>query len=99
MKDARAVPAAITIVILVLLSKYAALVALLEAQNWWAIPLLPVLGRTAIIGLFLTTRYVRTGGIGETMSRAVPQPAALWITGVVAALFVFIGGGECKRWA
>jgi len=72
MKDPCAGPAGVVAVVLVLLLKFAALAALATAPQP-ALLLAPVLARMALTALFLTTPYVRPGGIGLAR-RCSPAP-------------------------
>ncbi|MEK1907531.1 MAG: adenosylcobinamide-GDP ribazoletransferase, partial [Pseudomonas sp.] len=105
MKDPRSGPIAVTWLVLLLLLKFAALVALLQAGHWSALLLAPWLGRAVLPLLFLTTPYVRAGGLGEALSQHLPRqqlPLLLavnalamlafgWsaLAAIVAALLVF----------
>ncbi len=73
MKDPRSGPIAVVVLMLVLLLKFAALVALLQAGQWAALLLAPWLGRALLPLLFLTTAYVRAGGLGEALSQHLPR--------------------------
>lgn len=76
--DPRSGPAAIMLVVLVLIVKFAALQAL--APTAWPVLLIaPVLGRAAMVGLFLTTAYVRAHGLGSAQAQYLPRRAAAWI--------------------
>ncbi|KAA3627688.1 MAG: adenosylcobinamide-GDP ribazoletransferase [Proteobacteria bacterium] len=88
MKDPRSGPAAIVLVALVLLLKLAALTALVRAGELVAVLLIPMLGRAAIVGLFLTTVYVRVGGLGASLARSLPRQAGMVVIGIVALLFL-----------
>jgi adenosylcobinamide-GDP ribazoletransferase len=69
MKDPRSGPIAVVTLVLVLLLKFAALLALIEQQHSVALIIVPLLGRSALLGLFLSTPYVRPGGLGATIGR------------------------------
>lgn len=73
MKDPRSGPIAVVTLVLVLLLKFAALLALIEQQATVALILAPLLGRTALLGLFLTTPYVRAGGLGQALADHLPR--------------------------
>lgn len=77
MKDPRRGAAAIVGVMLLLLLKYAALTVLLRNDEWPALLVAPVIGRAALVVLFLTTSYVRPGGIGAAHAAHLPRRAAL----------------------
>lgn len=73
MKDPRSGPIAVTVLVLVLLLKFVALLALLENGELLALVIAPLLGRGALLGLFLTTPYVRPGGLGDALSTHMPR--------------------------
>ncbi|MBI3779239.1 MAG: adenosylcobinamide-GDP ribazoletransferase [Gammaproteobacteria bacterium] len=73
MKDPCCGPAAVVTLVVVLLVKFSALVQLASARNWAALVLAPVLGRIALQALFLTTPYVRPGGLGANLAQYFPR--------------------------
>jgi adenosylcobinamide-GDP ribazoletransferase len=77
MKDPRSGPAAVSTLALVLLLKFVALAALVKAGAWPALLLAPVLGRSALVALLLSTPYIRPGGMGSAMSAHLPRAAAV----------------------
>lgn len=106
MKDPRCGPAGVTALILVLLVKFAAvleLLALLGQGGWMALILAPLLGRAALPLLFLTTAYVRPGGMGSLLAEHFPRSAAWVVTlgvGVaVAVMPLMLGLGWVGAWA
>lgn len=76
MKDPRCGPVAVVTLVLLLLLKLCALWVLLRAGQYWALLLAPVLGRSALLGLFAGTRYVRQDGLGSLLSEHLPRPSA-----------------------
>lgn len=76
MKDPASGPMGVTAVALVLLVKLAALATLCEAGSFWGVAASPLLGRTAVPLLFLTTPYVRAGGLGHALAAQMPRRAA-----------------------
>lgn len=76
MKDPASGPIAVAVLILVLLVKWAALSALLDAQRWLPILIIPLLGRSAILLLMLTTPYVSPKGLAETLLQHLPIESA-----------------------
>ncbi len=92
MKDPRSGPIAVVTLILVLLLKFAALLALIEQQHWLALLLAPVIGRGAMLGLFLCTPYVRQGGLGQALADHLPRPAGQKVLLVAALGCLLIGG-------
>lgn len=94
MKDPHNGSAAIWAVVLVLLVKFAALGALLLAGDtaWKGLLLAPLLGRTALLALFLTTPYARPNGLGAHYAEHLSRPAARWmLLAVVAAVLPLTG--------
>lgn len=75
MKDPCCGPVAVVTLLLVLLLKFAALWALLASGQWLALLLAPLLGRSALLLLFLGTPYVRQGGLGSAMAEHLPAQA------------------------
>lgn len=84
MKDPNCGPAGVVALVVTLLLKFAALQALLAHGAWMALAFAPLLGRTTLPVLFLTTPYVRPGGLGDVLARSLPRRAALFV--VLAAL-------------
>ncbi|MDX9664726.1 adenosylcobinamide-GDP ribazoletransferase [Pseudomonas sp. P5_152] len=92
MKDPRSGPIAVVTLVLVLLLKFAALLALIEQQATVALILAPLLGRTALLGLFLTTPYVRAGGLGQALADHLPRQAGRRVLLLSALACVLIAG-------
>ncbi|PHN20412.1 adenosylcobinamide-GDP ribazoletransferase [Pseudomonas sp. ICMP 561] len=92
MKDPRSGPIAVVTLILVLLLKFTALLALIESQNSLALLLAPVLGRSAMLGLFLCTPYVRAGGLGQALADHLPRSAGKQVLLVCAVGCVLVAG-------
>jgi adenosylcobinamide-GDP ribazoletransferase len=92
MKDPHCGPAAVIALVLVLLLKFAALDQLMTSGNRSALVAAPVLGRTALVLLFLTTPYVRQNGIGSPIAEHLPRRAAIRVIFLtLAAVFLSIG--------
>ncbi|WP_338473805.1 adenosylcobinamide-GDP ribazoletransferase [Pseudomonas sp. MS646] len=85
MKDPRSGPIAVITLVLVLLLKFTALLALIEQGQSLALLIVPVLGRGALLALFLTTPYVRAGGLGQALADHLPRRAG-WRVLLGAAL-------------
>ncbi len=85
MKDPCSGPIAVVTLVLVLLLKFAALLALIEQGHTLALIIVPVLGRAALLGLFLTTPYVRAGGLGQALADHLPRKAGVVGAGVECA--------------
>ena len=88
MKDPRSGPMGVAAVVLVLLLKFAALASLPhpDAALWLA----PLLGRAALTGAFMTTPYVRSGGMGSAL---VTAPPAACVAGLLFALVMTVAAG------
>lgn len=87
MKDPYCGPIAVVTLVLVLMIKFIALVQLVSNDNWGALVLIPVLGRTALVLLFLTTTYVRPLGLGSLLANHLPRRAC---TIVVISMWIVI---------
>jgi adenosylcobinamide-GDP ribazoletransferase len=93
MKDPAAGPAGVVAIVLVLLLKLAAIAALLEARQALALLLVPLLARAAVPALFLTTPYVRAGGLGSALSQHLPRAQAGAAVIASAIAVAALGGG------
>lgn len=97
MKDPRSGPIAVVVLVLVLLLKFAALVALLERGAWPALLLAPWLARGLLPLLLWTTPYVRPGGLGQALVDHLPRQALpLWLAAHAAAALLL---GWTALWA
>ncbi|MDH5517736.1 MAG: adenosylcobinamide-GDP ribazoletransferase [Gammaproteobacteria bacterium] len=67
MKDPQSGPVAVTLVICVLLIKYAALEIIISHQAWPGLILAPVVSRSLLPLLFHTSAYVSPGGLGSAL--------------------------------
>ena len=88
MRDPRCGPVAVAVVAVVLIAKFAALEALIATNAWLAVATAPVLGRTVVPLLFVTTRYVRSGGVGAVLAKRLPRKAAV----AIVVCFALLGG-------
>lgn len=84
LKDPASGPAGVTALVLLLLVKFTALVALLEAQAPTILWVAPVLGRAALVFLLFSMPYVRPGGIGAAQAAHLPRTAAVVMLVAVA---------------
>jgi adenosylcobinamide-GDP ribazoletransferase len=92
MKDPYSGPTAVVVLVVVLLIKFAALERVISHEDWMALVLAPVLGRTALPLLFLTTPYVRPGGLGTALARHLPRRAgALVVLATLAGVILAAG--------
>ncbi|MHB2137949.1 adenosylcobinamide-GDP ribazoletransferase [Pseudomonas monsensis] len=94
MKDPRSGPIAVVTLVLVLLLKFAALLALIGQQQGVVLLIVPMLGRAALLGLFLTTPYVRAGGLGQALADHLPRRAGWWVLGASMLGSLLIAGVE-----
>lgn len=94
MKDPRSGPIAVVTLVLVLLLKFSALLALIGQPHSLALIIVPLIGRSALLGLFLTTPYVRAGGLGQALADHLPRSAGKQVLTVSALACVLIAGGS-----
>ncbi|WAP64971.1 adenosylcobinamide-GDP ribazoletransferase [Pseudomonas fortuita] len=92
MKDPRSGPIAVVTLVLVLLLKFCALWVLVEQGIGAQVLLAPLIGRAAMLGLFLCTPYVRPGGLGQALAEHLPRRIAGWVL-LGSALFCLVLGG------
>lgn len=76
MKDPAAGPVAVMVLVLTLLLKWSAMQGLAFGSLLIAVVAAPVLGRSAILALMLTTPYVRKKGMGESLVANLPEAIA-----------------------
>lgn len=82
MKDPACGPIGVLSLVVVCLLKFVALYVLLEQQMAAFLIVLPMLGRSVPLFLFLTTPYVRAQGLGRSMTDFMPK-TLLWIVFVI----------------
>ena len=92
MKDPTSGPMGVTSLVLVLLVKFTALWLLIGAQNWLGILIAPLMGRAALIALFLTTPYVRKGGLGALICKHMPRQVSMGVLVATLAIMAIIAG-------
>ncbi|GLQ50410.1 adenosylcobinamide-GDP ribazoletransferase [Dyella flava] len=88
MKDPRSGPAGVLALVLAVLLKFAA-IASLHPAPWSELILAPLLARASLTALFLTTPYVRSGGLGADLSGAPRNACAVAIA--MSAGFCLLG--------
>jgi adenosylcobinamide-GDP ribazoletransferase len=98
MKDPRSGPIAVVTLVLVLLLKFAALLALIEQQHSVFLIIVPLISRSALLGLFLTTSYVRPGGLGQALADHLPRLAGKKVL-VISAVACVLMAGLSGVWA
>jgi adenosylcobinamide-GDP ribazoletransferase len=91
MKDPRSGPIAVVVLVLLLLLKFAALVALLESGAGLLLLLVPWLARCLLPLLFLTTPYVRAGGLGQALAEHLPRRQLPWVLAAHAVAMLLLG--------
>ncbi len=84
MKDPACGPMGVLALLLLLLLKVTALEQL-AGHAALLLVVVPLLGRTALLLLFLTTPYVRKGGLGEMLAQELPRPAG-WLTVMIVVV-------------
>lgn len=92
MKDPRSGPVAVAVLVLLLLLKFVALWTLIEQGNLLALLAVPLLGRGAMLGLFLTTPYVRPGGLGQALAEHMPRLEARFVLALIVLAGMLTGG-------
>ncbi|OUR64007.1 adenosylcobinamide-GDP ribazoletransferase [Methylophaga sp. 42_25_T18] len=92
MKDPTSGPIAVSILVLVLLTKLIMLAELIAVQNWIAIILATTLSRTALPLLFLTTPYVRQNGIAALLIQHQPKTTTKQMVLAVTLISIFLSG-------
>jgi len=90
MKDPACGPMGVLALVLCLLLKYCALLVLLRDQQWQLLLIAPWLGRCLLPALLLSTAYVRAGGLGASLTHAMPRSRLQWVlAGNALALLCF----------
>jgi adenosylcobinamide-GDP ribazoletransferase len=90
MKDPRSGPIAVVVLVLLLLLKFSALVTLLESGAGLWLLLVPWLARALLPLLFLSTPYVRAGGLGQALASHLPRRQLPWVLAAhVLAMLLF----------
>lgn len=92
MKDPCCGPAAVVAIVAVLLVKFSALESLALQGDWVALVLAPLLGRTALPALFLTTSCTRPGGLAAALAEHLPRRAAAAVVLAVIAGVAAVAG-------
>lgn len=90
MKDPTSGPIAVTVVVLVLLIKLCALAVLLAHASLWLLLIAPFVARLSLLGLMLTTPYVRAQGLGEILSQHFPRPEAKMVLTIAAVILLLL---------
>lgn len=88
MKDPAAGPMAVTVLVIVLLLKFAALVAL-GAATPVALAVAVLVARAAAAGFMVSGRYVRANGIAAAQTASLPT-SAVWLATIVSAVLALL---------
>ena len=92
MKDPQSGPIAVTLVVCVLLIKFAAIEAVITNEAWAALILAPVISRSMLPLLFHTTPYVRAKGLGSALTQHKSHLLHIFIQSLsIGFVFYFIG--------
>jgi adenosylcobinamide-GDP ribazoletransferase len=91
MKDPCCGPAGVVALMLVLVLKLASLETLVAQHQALPLALAPLMGRASLTALFISTPYVRPGGLGEALARCARRPAAAVVAVAVAAIALTTG--------
>lgn len=92
MKDPRSGPIAVVTLVLVLLLKFCVLMVLIDRGQTALLVMVPVIGRAGLLGLFLSTPYVRAGGLGQALADYLPRSAGRVVL-LVTALACWLWAG------
>lgn len=82
MKDPACGPIGVLSLVMLCLLKFAAIYVLLEQQLHTFLILVPAIGRSVPLFLFLTTRYVSNSGLGRSITDGIPK-IATWMVFVI----------------
>lgn len=97
MKDPYCGPAGVTGIVLLLLLKFVALQAIIESGSLTVLLLAPLLGRTVLLLLFITTPYVRENGLGAAIVSQLSRKLILLIF-IATLMTVFLLVGIKSLW-
>ncbi|MCG5547555.1 adenosylcobinamide-GDP ribazoletransferase [Halorhodospira halochloris] len=92
MKDPACGPAAVTAIVMVVAIKIAAVMAIIEAAALLLLLLAPIVARAGLVVLLMTTPYVRSGGIGESLSLYAPPLQALGSAALITFIIALFNG-------
>jgi len=89
MKDPNCGPAGVAAIILIILLKFVTLYTLVIANEWITLLLAIILARTLLPLLFLTTPYVRSNGLGASLSAHQPRRWSIFVV-VATPMLMFL---------
>jgi adenosylcobinamide-GDP ribazoletransferase len=88
MHDPCSGPIAVVVLVIVLLIKFTTLQSLIAQGAMGLLIVIPLLGRTVLVILFLTTPYVRPRGLGAQLVQEIPRGMSLVVVLLTAILVV-----------
>jgi adenosylcobinamide-GDP ribazoletransferase len=88
MHDPCSGPIAVVVLVILLLLKFTALQSLVAQGATELLIVIPLLGRTALVVLLLTTPYVRPRGLGSQLALEMPRGMSLAVVLLTAILVV-----------
>jgi adenosylcobinamide-GDP ribazoletransferase len=88
MHDPCSGPIAVVVLVIVMLLKFTALQSLAAEGATGLLMVTPLLGRTALVALFLTTPYVRLEGLGSQLAQEMPRGMSLGVVLLTVSLMV-----------
>ncbi len=94
MKDPASGPIGVTALVLMLLLKFASLAVLMRGGEVLVLLLVPSLARSGVALLFVTTPYVRPGGLGEALSKHASRRLVIAGALAVIALLFSVSGAS-----
>jgi adenosylcobinamide-GDP ribazoletransferase len=89
MKDPYCGPAGVIALVLVLLAKFAIISAMLSQHYWLGLLAAPIMARTVVPILLMTTPYVREGGLGSPLVAHCPRQG-MWGVSALVVLALLI---------
>lgn len=92
MKDPYCGPIGVAVIVLTLLLKWSALSYLIKTGHMAFLIVVPMLSRSLVISLFMTTLYVRDTGLGSVFLEFMPEEKILWAVLIICAFFYLIFG-------
>ncbi len=92
MKDPYCGPMGVVSIVLVLLLKFVALQHFIVSQEWLALSFAPILSRTSLVILFLTTPYVRSNGLGSALAANIPIRSSVVMILLTLTVIIFLSG-------
>ncbi|WP_109441155.1 adenosylcobinamide-GDP ribazoletransferase [Acinetobacter haemolyticus] len=91
MKDPACGPIGVLSLVMICVLKFTAIYVLLEQQLTAFLIVVPAIGRSAVLFLFLTTRYVRQQGLGRSIADLLPKKYACIVFVITLTLLCVFG--------